>query len=61
MVFGYNGLDRVLPDAVAGAVGSHATDGGILGALMLAAQGSAANGGSGGEAASVTKLSSRRS
>lgn len=56
MVFGYNGLDRVLPDAVAGAVGSHPTDGGILGALMLAAQGSAANGGSGGEAASVTKL-----
>jgi len=58
MVFGYNGIDRLLPNAVAGAVGSHAPAGGILGALMLAAQSSAATaaGGSGGEAASVTKL-----
>ncbi|WP_424711636.1 ArnT family glycosyltransferase [Microbacterium sp. SLBN-111] len=56
MVFGYNGIDRLVPNAVAGAVGSHPTDGGILGALMLAAQNSAANAGSGGEAASMTKL-----
>ncbi|WP_022878202.1 glycosyltransferase family 39 protein [Microbacterium sp. B19] len=44
MVFGYNGLDRLIPDAVAGAVGSHPSGEGLQGlmnAVIAAAHGSA--------------------